>query len=161
MATLAIPLPSAHPEFDRFFETEKSAVEKMNKLAMLLSLPKPPTRASLIRDIIRFNVVSTAPPQLQQMFSLMETQFDPLNLCNRMSCHFDWIVEKNDNGLSQYIDALKEMTIYRLIKQVGQVYDTIDMDRLLELSVFVDFFQLERVLVDLVRHNDLQVGLLK
>lgn len=49
IATLAIPLPSAHPEFDRFIETEKSALEKIDKLATLLSLPKPPTRISLIR----------------------------------------------------------------------------------------------------------------
>ena len=31
VATLAVPLPSAHPEFDRFIETEKSAMEKTQK----------------------------------------------------------------------------------------------------------------------------------
>lgn len=54
--------------------------------------------------------------------------------------------------------ALQEMTITRLVKQVAQIYQSITFKRLLELSVFIDGFHLERILVDLVRHNDLQVG---
>lgn len=53
LATLAIPLPSAHPEFDRFIETDKSPLEKAQRLAVLLSLSQPPTRQSLLRDIVR------------------------------------------------------------------------------------------------------------
>lgn len=53
LATLAIPLPSAHPEFDRFIETDKSPLEKAQKLAVLLTLNQPPTRASLLKDLVR------------------------------------------------------------------------------------------------------------
>lgn len=52
LATLSIPLPSAHPEFDRFIETDKSPLEKAQRLAVLLTLQQPPTRASLIRDLV-------------------------------------------------------------------------------------------------------------
>ena len=61
------------------------------------------------------------------------------------------------SGLTQYVPALQEMTITRLVKQVAQLYQSITFKRLLELSVFVTGFHLERILVDLVRHNDLQV----
>lgn len=54
LATLSIPLPSAHPEFDRFIETDKSPLEKAQRLATLLGLPQPPTRASLLKDIVSF-----------------------------------------------------------------------------------------------------------
>lgn len=157
IATLAIPLPSAHPEFDRFIETEKSALEKIDKLATLLSLPKPPTRVSLIRDLIRFNVVSAVPQELQNLYRLMEVEFDPLNLCVRMQNNIEWIQEHPELGLTQYVPALQEMTITRLVKQVAQLYQSITFKRLLELSVFVTGFHLERILVDLVRHNDLQI----
>lgn len=53
LATLAIPLPSAHPEFDRFIETDKSPLEKAQKLAVLLTLNQPPTRSSLLKDLVR------------------------------------------------------------------------------------------------------------
>ncbi|RXG58416.1 Eukaryotic translation initiation factor 3 subunit A [Armadillidium vulgare] len=157
VATLAIPLPSAHPEFDRFIETEKSALEKIERLANLLSLSKPPTRESLIKDLVRMNVVNSVPIELQNMYQLMEVEFDPLHLCCRMQVHLNWIKEKPDSGLPQYIAALQEMTITRLVKQVAQVYQTITFIRLLELSVFITPFHLERILVDLVRHNDLQI----
>ncbi|XP_037777496.1 eukaryotic translation initiation factor 3 subunit A-like [Penaeus monodon] len=156
IATLAIPLPSAHPEFDRFIETEKSALEKIEKLATLLSC-NTPTRLSLIRDLIRFNVVSAVPQELQNLYQLMEVEFDPLHLCNRMQSNLEWIQEHPELGLTQYVPALQEMTITRLVKQVAQIYQSITFKRLLELSVFIDGFHLERILVDLVRHNDLQI----
>lgn len=53
LATLATPLPSSHPEFDRFIETDKSPIEKAQKLAVLLSLLQPPTRASILKDLVR------------------------------------------------------------------------------------------------------------
>lgn len=52
VATLSIPLPSAHPEFDRFIETDKSPLEKAQRLAVLLGLQQPPTRASLLKDMV-------------------------------------------------------------------------------------------------------------
>lgn len=58
LATLCIPLPSAHPEFDRFIETDKSPLEKAQRLAILLTLQQPPTRVSLIRDLVRIVFVS-------------------------------------------------------------------------------------------------------
>jgi len=157
VATLAIPLPSAHPEFDRFIETEKSALEKIDKLANLVSLPKPPTRASLIRDLNRMNVVACVSPELQSLYNLMEVEFDPLHLCTRMQAYTTWIQEHQELGLAMYVDPLQEMTITRLIKQVGQVYNSMTFNRLLELSVFVQKFHLERILCDLVRHNDMQI----
>jgi translation initiation factor 3 subunit A len=52
VATLAIPLPSAHPEYDRFIETDKSPLEKAQRLAVLLGLTQPPSRASLLKEIV-------------------------------------------------------------------------------------------------------------
>ena len=52
VATLAIPLPSAHPEFDRFIETDKSPLEKAQRLAVLLGLQQPPTRISLLKEMV-------------------------------------------------------------------------------------------------------------
>ena len=45
----------------------------------------------------------------------------------------------------------------RLLKQVSQVYQSICFERLLKLAPFATHFELERVIVDCVRHNDMQV----
>ena len=83
-----------HPEFDRFIETDRSPAEKMARLAVLLSLNQPPTRychvvgqvsvcnivqphsrQSLLRDCQRFNVVSAASPQLQDLYNWLEVSW--------------------------------------------------------------------------------------
>merc|ERR1712156_764744 len=53
-----LAVPAHHPEFDKFIETDRTPQEKMARLAVLLSLPQPPTRQSLLKDAARFGVVS-------------------------------------------------------------------------------------------------------
>ena len=59
--------------------------------------------------------------------------------------------------LADYLPALKEVTLVRLLKQVSQVYQSVCFKRLLELAPFSNSFELERVIVDCVRHNDMQI----
>ncbi|KAF2355103.1 Eukaryotic translation initiation factor 3 subunit A [Trinorchestia longiramus] len=155
VATMAIPLPSAHPEFDRFIETEKSAMEKIAKLAALLNLPKPPTRISLFRELVRCGVIAAVPVELQNLYRLLEVSFDPLTLCSVMKQQLVWVSQQTE--LEQYVSAIEEMTVTRLIKELAQIYSTVTFKWLVEVCVFMQPFQLERILVDLVRHNDLQI----
>jgi len=158
VATLAVPLPSAHPEFDRFIETEKSALEKTQKLATLLHLNQPPTRNGLIKDLVRLGVVSTAMPQLQQLYQYLEVEFDPLHLCNKVKSILTSMVDVEETSyLNQYIPALEEITLTRLVKQVAQIYSSIQFDRLVQLALFATAFDLERIVVNAVRHTDMQI----
>ena len=157
LATLSIPLPSAHPEFDRFIETDKSPLEKAQKLAVLLGLTQPPTRVSLLRDIVRMNIVNLASPQLQELYSWLEVEFHPLLLCNRVNSVITTLQVDETSPLAQYVSALQDVTLVRLIHQVSQVYQTIQFVRLLELAKFTTDFHLERLLVDCVRYNDMQI----
>ncbi|XP_057319172.1 eukaryotic translation initiation factor 3 subunit A [Microplitis mediator] len=157
LATLSIPLPSAHPEFDRFIETDKSPLEKAQKLAILLGLTQPPTRASLLRDIVRMNVVNLASPQLQDLYSWLEVDFHPLELCSRVQSVITTLQVDESSALAQYVTALQDVTLVRLIHQISQVYQTIQFARLIELAKFTTDFHLERLLVDCVRYNDMQI----
>ncbi|KAF9410890.1 hypothetical protein HW555_010177, partial [Spodoptera exigua] len=157
VAVLSVPLPSLHPEFDRFVETDKSPIEKAQRLAVLLGLAQPPTRASLLKDVVRLNVVALATPQLQQLYSWLEVEFDPLTLCSNVKSVVKSLEEDPNSALAQYTVALSDVALVRLIRQVGQCYACIQFARLLELANTDDLFHLERLLVDCVRHNDMQI----
>ncbi|XP_043470535.1 eukaryotic translation initiation factor 3 subunit A [Leptopilina heterotoma] len=157
LAALSIPLPSAHPEFDRFIETDKSPQEKAQKLAVLLGLNQPPTRVSLLKDIVRLNVINLVSPQLQNLHSWLEVEFHPLELCGRVDSVIQTLQADETNPLAQYVPALQDVTLVRLVHQVSQVYQTIQLSRLLELAKFTTDFHLERLLVDCVRYNDMQI----
>ncbi|XP_044754026.1 eukaryotic translation initiation factor 3 subunit A [Coccinella septempunctata] len=157
LATLSIPLPSAHPEFDRFIETDKSPLEKAQKLGVLLGLFQPPTRASLLKDLVRVNVVALATTQLQDLYNWLEVEFHPLLLCTRVQTVIKSISQEENTQLQQYIQPLQDVTLVRLVRQVAQVYQTIEFDRLIELSKFSNAFHMERLLVNCVRYNDMQI----
>lgn len=62
-----------------------------------------------------------------------------------------------DSPLAQYTTALTDVALVRLIRQVAQCYACVQFSRLLELAATDDLFHLERLLVDCVRHNDMQI----
>ncbi|XP_058811858.1 eukaryotic translation initiation factor 3 subunit A isoform X2 [Topomyia yanbarensis] len=157
IATLAIPLPSAHPEFDRFIETDKSPLEKAQKLAVLLGLQQPPSRASLLKELLRLNVLQLAAPQFQNLHRWLEIEFDPLNLCSHVQGVIEEITADENSPYTQYSQALQDVTLVRLVRQVSQVYQSIEFSRFLALAKFANSFYLERILVDCVRHNDMQI----
>ncbi|XP_073948086.1 eukaryotic translation initiation factor 3 subunit a isoform X2 [Choristoneura fumiferana] len=157
VAVLSVPLPSLHPEFDRFVETDKSPVEKAQRLAVLLGLAQPPTRTSLLKDVVRLNVVGLASPQLQQLYAWLEVEFDPLTICHNVKGVIKALQEEPNSPLVQYTSALNDVALVRLVRQVAQCYACMQFSRLLELAATEDLFHLERLLVDCVRHNDMQI----
>lgn len=58
------------------------------------------------RDLIRFNVVAAVPQELQNLYRLMEVEFDPLHLCSRMQGNIEWIQEHPELGWYLLVDWL-------------------------------------------------------
>lgn len=69
----------------------------------------------------------------------------------------DYINQDETNPLVQYVEALQDVTLVRLVRQISQVYQSIEFCRFLQLAKFANTYKLERILVDCVRHNDMQI----
>ncbi|XP_043374834.1 eukaryotic translation initiation factor 3 subunit A isoform X6 [Dermochelys coriacea] len=161
LATLSIPITPERTDIARLLDMDGIIVEKQRRLATLLGLQAPPTRISLINDMVRFNVVQHVVPEVKELYNWLEVDFHPLKLCDRVTKVLNWVrdqVEKEPE-LQLYVPHLQNNTILRLLQQVAQIYQTIDFSRLTTLVPFVDAFQLERAIVDAARHCDLQVRL--
>lgn len=96
-------------------------------------------------------------PHLRELHDLLEIDFQPLTLCDRVDEVIQSIQYEDNTILDQYIPALQDVTLVRLVRQVAQVYQTIEFGRLLKMAKFTSSFHLERLLVDCVRHNDMQI----
>ncbi|KFM57471.1 Eukaryotic translation initiation factor 3 subunit A, partial [Stegodyphus mimosarum] len=159
LATLAISMPPNRTEIDRLVETDENVIDKNHRLlSTLLGLPNPPSRALLIKDLVRFGIIQSAPIQLQDLYRWLETEFHPLKLCSRVQQSFDFLNKWEEfPELRQYIPSIQDITVVRLVKEISQVYQTIKFTRLLELAPFVQPFTLEYLIVEVSRRNDLQV----
>lgn len=103
------------------------------------------------------NVVQLSAPQFQNLYKWLEVDFNPLNLCNNVQSVIDFIGTDENNPLIQYTESLHDVTLVRLVRQISQVYQSIEFKRFLELAKFANTYKLERILVDCVRHNDMQI----
>lgn len=86
----------------------------------------------------------------------LEVEFQPLELCKRVETVTEPLIGSGSE-LEGYVTPVREVTLARLIRQLSQIYETLEYKRLLELASYCKPFHMERVLVDLVRHNDMQV----
>lgn len=96
-------------------------------------------------------------PQFQNLYKWLEIDYNPLKLCSNIQSVIDFINKDEGNPLIQYIEAIQNVTLVRLVREISQVYETIEFERFLELAKFANTYKLERVLVDCVRHNDMQI----
>ncbi|XP_066476006.1 eukaryotic translation initiation factor 3 subunit A [Tiliqua scincoides] len=159
LATLSIPITPERTDIARLLDMDGIIVEKQRRLATLLGLQAPPTRISLINDMVRFNVVQYVVPEVKELYNWLEVDFHPLKLCGRVCKVLNWVRDQSEKEpeLQLYIPHLQNNTILRLLQQVAQIYQSIEFSRLTTLVPFVDAFQLERSIVDAARHCDLQV----
>ncbi len=63
-------------------------------------------------------MVEHASPEIRQLYQYLEVEFDPLLLSQRVVPILEGLRENTELG--QYVDALQEITLVRLIKQVGE-----------------------------------------
>uniref|UniRef100_A0A8B9J6V9 Eukaryotic translation initiation factor 3 subunit A n=1 Tax=Astyanax mexicanus TaxID=7994 RepID=A0A8B9J6V9_ASTMX len=159
LATLSIPITPERTDIARLLDMDGIIVEKHRRLATLLGLQSPPTRQSLINDMVKFNLLQYVVPEVKELYSWLEVEFHPLKLCGRVTNTLNWVRDQGEKetDLQQYVPHLQNNTILRLLQQVAQIYQSIDFSRLASLVPFVDAFQLERSIVDAARHCDLQV----
>ncbi len=66
---------------------------------------------------LRHSVLQYVPSELQQLYQYLETEFNPLLLCGRVTPILDGL--QGNEQMEQYVEPLKEITLVRLIKQVG------------------------------------------
>ena len=65
---------------------------------------------------MKYNVVQYVHPELQNLYKYLEVEFHPLRLYDRVKASIDFITENEELG--QYIGALEEIIIARVLKQV-------------------------------------------
>lgn len=115
LATLVIPVTAEKSASEGYLEID-STQEKQQRLALLVGLTQPPTRASLIRDLKAKNVLKYVAPELQMLYQWVEDEFHPLQLCDKVTPLLEYI--KKDENLDKYTQPLHQTVLVRLLQQV-------------------------------------------
>lgn len=161
LATLAIPITPNRSLIDECLDQDEVTLEKLKRLSSLLNLQQPPTRFTLLKDLAKYNVVQHVFPEVRDLYKSLEVEFNPLKLSERVNKCLDYLEARPDaatENYAQYIQSIKEITVTRLLKQISQIYTTIEIKRFLQLAPKgVDSFLLEKIIVDAAKQLDLQI----
>ena len=107
--------------------------------------------------MIKHGVLNFVHPELKDMYEWLEIEFHPLCLSSKMEESIQFVEKLAQPEYSQYIPALRNVIVVRLLQQVSQVYRTIELRRFIHLAPSIDRHHLEKIIVTVARNNDVQV----
>ena len=148
LATMAVPIEEKKDPFDEF-DVQSGRNARMALLLSFNNVPVNPTRESLIEDLIVRNVGNYVIAELKDFLNVMEKKFNPLQFCNSMKPKLDFIATVPQ--LKQYVKPLEKLMFIRLLQQLSKVYDTMKISELSKLVYFANFFEVEKLVVEVVK----------
>ncbi|BFZ58275.1 eukaryotic translation initiation factor 3 subunit A [Savitreella phatthalungensis] len=111
--------------------------EQRNKnvrLAALLNMSTPPTRAGLLREAL----VKGARPIAfaREIHAIFETQFLPLDLCTKVQPLLAQVASREVT--KHYVEPLQQVAMTKLFQQLSRVYETVSFDYVVSLTSAFD-----------------------
>ncbi|GFY51631.1 eukaryotic translation initiation factor 3 subunit A [Trichonephila inaurata madagascariensis] len=159
LAVLSTPFAANNPIIDLVVENDLSLIgKKYRLLSSLLNFPNKPTRKALIKEIKRYNILQTSPPEIQNLFHMLENEVDPLNMSTKL-LHFTNVLDEIGSpvALNQYLTPLFIVSTIRLLSQLSKIYETITLNKLMSLVPFEDQCFVERLIIESARRYDIPV----
>ncbi|KAI9382965.1 hypothetical protein POPTR_013G011900v4 [Populus trichocarpa] len=121
------------------------------------------SRSSLLSELVSKGVMSCVTQEVKDLYHLLEHEFLPLDLTAKVQPLLSKISKLGGKlgsasslpevHLSQYVPALEKLVTLRLLQQVSQVYQIMKIESLSQMIPFFDFFAVEKISVDAVKHN--------
>ncbi|POY71497.1 hypothetical protein BMF94_5810 [Rhodotorula taiwanensis] len=135
---------------------------RLGRLASLIGLATPPTRAGLINDALSRHALKRVPSQLRELYQILEVDFHPLSITAKIDPILAELEKQPDTA--RYVAPLKEVVLARLFQQLAQVYSSLKLDRVVKLASFsadgdrdVTRRRVERYVTEACRRGDVDV----
>jgi len=153
LASLSIPVHQKK-KIDSYFEFDVEK-EKNLRLAALLGFTTNPKRETLLHELFSKNITQNILPELRDIYTVLEIDFHPLELCDKVKPLLDFISQQPK--LKQYVKNLERLTLYRLLQQLSQVYQSIKITEVAKYAYFISFHDVEKFIVETVRNGHLHI----
>ncbi|CDW57659.1 eukaryotic translation initiation factor 3 [Trichuris trichiura] len=160
LAIISIRAVESPAILSRHLDLEDSKADHQRRLASLLRLTGPPSRRTLCKEMARMGVNVCALPAAQSLYSIFESNNNPLTLAADVQPHLESIQETGKSEYTQYIEPLQEVLTIKILKQLSQVYKSLSMNKLYTLIPFFDANKLENDIAYAGWKNVVQMGCL-
>jgi translation initiation factor 3 subunit A len=156
LSALAIPVISTSRSRGAMVDFDDARKGKNSRLTHLLGMSQAPNRAALLQDALSKQLHRRARPEIRELYNILEVDFHPLSICRKISPILSKIGA--DTEMQKYIVPLQQVILTRLFQQLSQVYDTVDLDFVLDLASFPEPFEVTRAMVEKFTMNGNKKG---
>lgn len=156
LSALAIPVISTTRSRGALIDLDEARKTRNTRLTTLLGMSQPPTRAILFKDALSKGLLHRARPEIRELYNILEVEFHPLSICKRISPILSQIGA--DTEMEKYVVPLQQVILTRLFQQLSQVYETVDMNFVLDLAKFPAPFELSRTTIEKFIMNGCKKG---
>jgi translation initiation factor 3 subunit A len=146
LSALAIPVISTTRSRGAMVDFDDARKGKNSRLTHLLGMTQAPSRAALLQDALSKQLHRRARVEIRELYNILEVDFHPLSICRKISPILAKIGA--DTEMQKYVAPLQQVILTRLFQQLSQVYDTVDLDFVLDLASFPEPFEVTRATVE-------------
>lgn len=125
------------------------------RMASLLGYSSAAERGPLISELLTKGVKDASHPELHDVYDLFEGEMAPLQFSDRFKKILSF-VESHDL-LKEYIVPLRRVAIFRLLEQLGRVYDVMRLEDMKKVASFTDYTEVEETALTALKTRSLAV----
>ena len=154
-----------------------NAKERDVRMATLLGYTLDPkrdprevlSRKALLSELISKGILSLVSTEARQVWALFEKEFHPLDMCKHAQKVFATLSPEAVQlsaaspiptiEFDQFLPRMRSLAVVRMLQQSSQVYQTMKLETLQQVVPFLEFSQVERILVDATKGGAVAVRL--
>lgn len=156
LSALSIPVISTQRSRGALVDVDEAKKNKNARLTNLLGMSQPPTRSGLLKDALNKGLLKRVRPEIRELYNILEVEFHPLSICKRISPILKQIGANPD--MQKYVIPLQQVILTRLFQQLSQVYDSVDINFVLNLAQFPEPFEVNRGTIEKFIMNGCKKG---
>ncbi|CAG8443930.1 12146_t:CDS:2 [Funneliformis caledonium] len=153
LSALAIPVITSSKT--RLLEIDDNK-SKTHRLAALLGMSRSPTRSGLLKEALNKNILRRVRPELKDLYNILEVQFHPLSICKKIEPIMTHLAQ--DVEMSKYVKPLHQVILTRLFQQLSQVYDSIELEFVINLASFAPPYNYDAATIEKFIMNGCKKG---
>jgi translation initiation factor 3 subunit A len=111
------------------------------RMASLLNYPAAAERDTLISELVNKGVANACHEELKDMYELLEGEMAPLRFSDRTKKILAFV--ETNPALAPYVGPLRRVAIYRLLEQLGRVYDVMHLEDMKRVASFATYDEVE------------------
>eukprot|EP00189_Rhodosorus_marinus_P010280 CAMPEP_0184745962 /NCGR_PEP_ID=MMETSP0315-20130426/8574_1 /TAXON_ID=101924 /ORGANISM="Rhodosorus marinus, Strain UTEX LB 2760" /LENGTH=929 /DNA_ID=CAMNT_0027218337 /DNA_START=98 /DNA_END=2887 /DNA_ORIENTATION=+ len=125
------------------------------RMAAILGYSTPALRSTLMDDIRQKKILEVCHDEVKVLVPILEVEMEPLKLSQRLKPALEFVA--SNPVLADYTEPLKRIAVFRLLEQLGKVYNVMKVSEVGKVASFTTVAEVERTALEALKAGSLSI----